>query len=90
MDPAFYNALASSFAFPSASKGQNSDFKGHVLISGDASSTSPKFDSVDRLRLENDWFLIRGDNAFFMEYSGIGPDVQAGTISLLLYGPSLT
>jgi len=46
-----------------------------------SSSSGPKFDGCDRLCLSDGWFLIRGDNAFFMELAGTEADVQPGSIS---------
>jgi len=45
------------------------------------SSGSPKFDAQDRLSLGDGWFLIRGENAFFLEHADSGLDIPIHLIS---------
>ena len=49
----------------------------------DTSPFCPKFDGNDRLSLNDGWFLIRGDDAFFLELAGTGLDIPIGSISTL-------
>lgn len=48
------------------------------------SGISPKFDGRDRLSLGDGWFLIRGENGFFLELAGDGLDVPTQMISTRL------
>lgn len=57
------------------------DASASAVDKGTGAPSLPKFDGNDRLCLSDDWYLIRGDNAFFMELSGIGADVLPGSIS---------
>ena len=47
-----------------------------------SSMNSPKFDGRDRLSLGDGWFLIRGENSFFLELSNDGLDVPIHMISM--------
>ena len=46
------------------------------------SQLNPKFDSSDRLCLGDGWFLVRGENAFFLELTGTGQDIATELISM--------
>jgi hypothetical protein len=47
----------------------------------DTTNMTPKFDGRDRLRLSEELFLIRGENAYFLEVAGSGLDVPIELIS---------
>jgi hypothetical protein len=42
--------------------------------------SSPKFDDSSRLCLGDGWFLIRGDDTFFLEMAGTGSDIPTEAI----------
>ena len=44
------------------------------------SVTSPKFDATGRLCLSDGWFLIRGDDSYFLEYADNGLDIPTEAI----------
>lgn len=44
------------------------------------SVASPKFDATGRLCLSDGWFLIRGDDSYFLEYADNGLDIPAEAI----------
>jgi hypothetical protein len=44
------------------------------------SVTSPKFDATGRLCLADGWFLIRGDDSYFLEFADSGLDVPTEAI----------
>jgi hypothetical protein len=46
-----------------------------------SSAVSPKFDGKDRLCLGDGWFLIRGENGFFLELDDNGLDIPTQLIS---------
>jgi hypothetical protein len=48
---------------------------------GKESSKQPSFDGRDRVGLGNGWFLIRGDDSFFLELAGSGIDLSQKEIS---------
>src|SRR5277367_633627 len=44
------------------------------------SATSPKFDATGRLCLADGWFLIRGDDSYFLEFADSGLDIPTESI----------
>jgi hypothetical protein len=46
-----------------------------------SSAVSPKFDGRDQLCLGDGWFLIRGENGFFLELADNGLDIPTQWIS---------
>lgn len=49
------------------------------------SDISPKFDGHDRLSLGEGWFLIRGENAFFLELANRGLDIPVEAFSTFYF-----
>lgn len=49
------------------------------------SVASPKFDAMGRLCLSDGWFLIRGDDSYFLEYADNGLDIPAEAICNVRY-----
>jgi hypothetical protein len=42
----------------------------------------PAFDGKDRVTLGDGWYLIRGEDAFFLELAGSGLDLSSDLISI--------